>query len=298
MSSPTFSTSRAATRTKTEIGEGSAVKLVRILLPIAQHGTTEACANVAFSLAARFGVSLQALLPCPAPEQRVPYSTELSPFYFDELIDVGRKQIALEKRHGKQWLQKTAKAFPKVKADFLAAEGLIAPVVATQAKLADFAVLPSIGEQEDVFWSVVRDAALFQSGRPVLVVPETASTPIGETVVVAWKDSVEAVRSVRAAAPFLSKAKHVRLVSVEENGKDETAAGMADYLTRAGLRVEQVKLASKGRSVGEVLLEFAAGKNVLLVMGAYGRWRWQEWVFGGATQYVLRHMTMPVLMTH
>ncbi len=28
------------------------------------------------------------------------------------------------------------------------------------------------------------------------------------------------------------------------------------------------------------------------------RWRWQEWVFGGATQYVLRHMTMPALMTH
>jgi nucleotide-binding universal stress UspA family protein len=73
---------------------------------------------------------------------------------------------------------------------------------------------------------------------------------------------------------------------------------MADYLTGAGLRVEPVKLASKGRDVGEVLLEFAAGKNVLLVMGAYGRWRWQEWVFGGATQYVLRHMTMPVLMMH
>jgi nucleotide-binding universal stress UspA family protein len=274
------------------------VKLVRILLPIAQHGTTEACANVAFSLAARFGVSLQALLPCPAPEQRVPYSTELSPFYFDELIDVGRKQIALEKRHGKQWLQKTAKAFPKVKADFLAAEGLIAPVVATQAKLADFAVLPSIGEEEEAFWGVVRDAVLFQSGRPVLVVPETASTPIGETVVVAWKDSVEAVRAVSTAEPFLAKAKHIRLVSIEEGGKDETAAGMADYLTRAGLGVEQVKLASKGRDVGEVLLEFAAGKNVLLVMGAYGRWRWQEWVFGGATQYVLRHMTIPVLMTH
>ena len=298
MSSPTFSTSRAATGSKTEIGKGSAVKLVRILLPIAQHGTTEACANVAFSLAARFGVSLQALLPCPAPEQRVPYSTEISPFYFDELIDVGRKQIALEKRQGKHWLQKRAKVFPKVKADFLAAEGLIAPVVATQAKLADFAVLPSICEEEEAFWGVVRDAALFQSGRPVLVVPESVKTPIGETVVVAWKDSVEAVRAVSTAEPFLAKAKHVRLVSIEEGGKDETAAGMADYLTRAGIRVELAKLASKGRDVGEVLLEFAAGKNVLLVMGAYGRWRWREWVFGGATQYVLRHMTIPVLMTH
>lgn len=275
-----------------------AMKLVRILLPISQHGTTTACTNAAFDLAARFGMTVQAFLPCPAPEQRVPYSTELSPFYFDELIDVGRKQIALEKRHGKKWLQKTAKAFPKVKTELVAVEGLIAPSVASQAKLADFTVLPGIGEEEDVFWAVVRDAALFQSGRPVLVMPERAKTPVSETVVVAWKDSSEAVRAVRAAEPFLIKAKRIRLVSVTENSKDETAVGMADYLTRAGLRIELVRLASKGRDVGEVLLKSTAGKGSLLVMGAYGRWRWQEWVFGGATQYVLRHTAIPVLMTH
>jgi nucleotide-binding universal stress UspA family protein len=273
------------------------MKLVRILLPISQHGTTTACTNAAFSLAARFGMTVQAFLPCPAPEQRVPYSTELSPFYFDELIDVGRKQIALEKRHGKQWLLKTAKTFPKVKTEFVTAEGPIAPAVASQAKLADFTVLPGMGEGEDVFWSILRDAALFQSGRPVLVVPEKAKPPIGETVVVAWKDSSEAVRAVKAAEPFLGKAKRIRLVSVTENDKDETAEGMADYLTRAGLRVELVRPASKGRDVGEMLLK-SAGKGSMLVMGAYGRWRWQEWVFGGATQYVLRHATIPVLMTH
>lgn len=114
----------------------------------------------------------------------------------------------------------------------------------------------------------------------------------------AWKDSVEAVRAVTAAEPFLAKAKRIRLVSIEEGGKDETAAAMADYLTRAGLRVELVKLALEGRQVGEVLLEAATGKGSLLVMGAYGRWRWREWVFGGATHTVLRHMTGPVLMTH
>lgn len=109
----------------------------------------------------------------------------------------------------------------------------------------------------------------------------------------AWKDSVEAVRAVTAAEPFLAKAKRIRLVSIEEGGKDETAAAMADYLTRAGLRVELVKLALEGRQV-----EAATGKGSLLVMGAYGRWRWREWVFGGATHTVLRHMTGPVLMTH
>jgi nucleotide-binding universal stress UspA family protein len=36
----------------------------------------------------------------------------------------------------------------------------------------------------------------------------------------------------------------------------------------------------------------------LLVMGAYGHSRLQEFIFGGATRDVLRHMTVPVLMSH
>jgi nucleotide-binding universal stress UspA family protein len=117
-------------------------------------------------------------------------------------------------------------------------------------------------------------------------------------VVIAWKDAVEAVRAVAAAQPFLAKAKRVRLVTVAERGSDETAPAMADYLRRSGLRVELAKLALDSREVGEVLLDAAAGEGVLLVMGAYGRWRWREWVFGGATHHVLHHTAVPLLMVH
>ena len=89
------------------------MKLVRILLPINQYGTTKAWAAAAFSLAERSGALLEALHPCPAPSERLPYSTELSPFYFEELIDVGKKQVALEKRLARKWLGKTARAHPR-----------------------------------------------------------------------------------------------------------------------------------------------------------------------------------------
>jgi nucleotide-binding universal stress UspA family protein len=72
---------------------------------------------------------------------------------------------------------------------------------------------------------------------------------------------------------------------------------MADYLTRLGLRVELTQIALGG-GVGVVLLEAATANGALLVMGAYGHWRWREWVFGGATHYVLRNTTVPVLMMH
>ena len=278
--------------------EGANVKLVRILLPITQHGTTEACAAAAFSLAERSGALLEALHPCPAPSERLPYSTELSPFYFEELIDVGKKQVALEKRLARKWLGKTARAHPKAHAELVSIEGLVAPSVAMRAKVADLTVLPSIDAGEELFWAGARDAALFHSGRPLLVVPKGAEGAVGETVVIAWKDAVEAVRAVMAAQPFLVKAKRIRLVSVAERGKDETAAAMADYLTKAGLRVELTTVALDSREVGEVLLDAVTGRGVLLVMGAYGHWRWREWVFGGATHYVLRHTAVPVLMMH
>ena len=274
------------------------MKLVRILLPINQHGTTEACAAAAFSLAERSGALLEALHPCPAPSERLPYSTELSPFYFEELIDVGKKQVALEKRLARKWLGKTARAHPKAHAELVSIEGLVAPCVAMRAKVADLTVLPSIDAGEELFWAGARDAALFHSGRPLLVVPKGAEGAVGETVVIAWKDAVEAVRAVMAAQPFLVKAKRIRLVSVAERGKDETAAAMADYLTKAGLRVELTTAALNSREVGEVLLDAVTGRGVLLVMGAYGHWRWREWVFGGATHYVLRNTAVPVLMMH
>jgi nucleotide-binding universal stress UspA family protein len=274
------------------------VKFIRALLPINQRGTTEACAAAAFSLAERFGASLEVLHPCPAPTDRLPYATELSPVYFKELIDVGRKQAALEKRQAGTWLAKMTHEYPNVHLELLAIEGLVGPTVALRAKVSNLTVLPCIEENEDAFWASARDAALFHSGRPLLVVPQEATGVLGETVVIAWKDAVEAVRAAAAAEPFLAKAKWVRLLSVAERGEDKTASAMANYLTKAGFKVELLKLAAKSHEVGEVLVEAATGRGVLLVMGAFGHWRWHEWVFGGATDYVLRNTAGPVLMMH
>jgi len=274
------------------------MKLVRVLLPITHNGTIDACAAVGFGLTVRFGAELEVLHPCPAPEDRLPYSTELSPSYFEELIDVGRKQAALETRQARKWFGKIARAHPKTKAQFLSIEALPAEAVAKRAKVSDLTIVPSIGAQADSFWSNMRDAALFHSGRPVLVMPRRAEGPIGETVVIAWKDSVEAVRAVAAAEPFLAKAMRIKLVSITETGEDESAAAMAGFLTKAGRRIARALLLAQSRDAGEVLLEACMGTGHLLVMGAYGRWRWREWVFGGATEHVLRHTDVPTLMVH
>ena len=74
---------------------------------------------------------------------------------------------------------------------------------------------------------------------------------------------------------------------------------MAEYLTLSGLKVDALRIAAPAGDVAKTLLsEGSAKPGALLVMGAYGHWRWREWVFGGVTQEVLRDTTLPVLMAH
>ncbi len=275
------------------------MKLVKVLLPINQRGTTDACAAFAFGLAGRSGAALDVLHAYPSPFDRLPYATELSPVYFEELIDVGKKQVELEQRQAHSWLAATSQRYPNVRTAFLPVEGPVTHTVATRAKAADLAILPAIGAREEPFFALARDAALFSSGRPLIVVPEGARGFAANTVIVAWKDTVEAVRALAAARPFLAAAEAIKLLSVAEHANhDETAALILDYLKQAGLRVELVTPTAHGKDVGEVLIEASDVEDGLLVMGAYGHWRWREHVLGGATQDVLRHAKVPVLMSH
>jgi len=275
------------------------MKPTRVLLPIFAKGTTAACADVAFGLARRFEAELEVLHPCPPPSQRLPYATELSPIYFEAYLDVSRKQVAYEEKEAIAWFEKASADWGEVESQLLTVEGLVGPAVAQRAKTADLSVLPTISAAADEMFDEARDAALFSSGRPALFVPDEAASHVGETVVIAWKDSVESARAVAAAGPFLDGARRVRLISLVADGEpeDETAVAMANYLTAACLPVELKSVQLGSRSIGDAILE-EAGAGVLLVMGGYGRWRWHEWIFGGATDHVLRHTDVAVLMSH
>jgi nucleotide-binding universal stress UspA family protein len=283
------------------------MRLVRLLLPIDQHGTTEACVAAAFALASRFRIEVEMLQPyqpagplLPYSSAFDPFSSEPSPFAMQEQIELEREQVSLEKRRAKAWWKKTAKTFPKVSTTFASREGLVRTLVAKHARLADFSIVPTVREMEDSFWTDVRNGALLSSGRPMLVVPTEATGYRADTVIVAWKDRPEAVRAIVAAAPFLAKAKLVRVVSVAETDQDESSlAEITDYLSRAGVAAEATIVPPSSGVAGEVLVaEAGKHKAAMLVMGASGRSRLREWAFGGATNYVLRNATVPVLMMH
>jgi nucleotide-binding universal stress UspA family protein len=150
----------------------------------------------------------------------------------------------------------------------------------------------------------VGDRLAVAAGRPVLIVPNAGVyCGIGSRVVVAWNGRREATRAAFDALPLLQQAKDVKVLWIDPRSEDEDAGAFAatdlcTALARHGIACEAVAAASDG-NVGATLLSCATEHRAdLLVMGCYGHSRLTELVFGGATRHILRHMTIPVLMSH
>lgn len=156
-----------------------------------------------------------------------------------------------------------------------------------------------------LFLEGLADCAVIEIGRPVLVVPAVGGeTPLHGKVLVAWNDSREAARAVNDAMPLLKLAKEVRIVCVdppvnEHADASPPGADLRFHLSTHGIKANIEELREEGAHSGDLLLAHAAqyGAN-LIVAGAYGHSRMRELVLGGVTLKLLRHMTVPVLMSH
>jgi nucleotide-binding universal stress UspA family protein len=155
------------------------------------------------------------------------------------------------------------------------------------------------GYQEDP----IIEAALFESGRPIIVVPYIQKEGLKlDRVLLCWDGSRHAARAFADALPFLERSKRVEVVTVvtkEDNKGEISGADIAHHLARHRLKVELEKLVAPDTDVASTILSHAADTSVsLIVMGGYGHSRLREFVLGGATRGILSSMTVPTLMSH
>ena len=179
-----------------------------------------------------------------------------------------------------------------------------ASAVALHARYADLAVLGQADPDHPQRAPGVVEAALLSSGRPVLVVPFIGAQSIGKRVLVAWNATREAARAVNDALPLLGQAEKVTVLAINPEGGiagegELPAADIALHLARHGVNAEAAHTAAEDVGVGDVILSRASDLAAdLIVMGGYGHSRAREFALGGATRTLLRHMTVPVLMSH
>lgn len=143
-----------------------------------------------------------------------------------------------------------------------------------------------------------------ESGRPVLMIPLGGLTAeIGRKSLVAWNGSREAARAVFDALPLLKGSK-VTVLGIEQlRGKGQSDplpdTEIGATLARHGIDVTVKTASASALSIGEEIVAQVVEENAdLLVMGAFGRARFREIVFGGATRHLARHLKVPTLFSH
>ena len=252
-------------------------------------------------LAAAVSGSLTAAYVYPTPNYMMPAYG--APALLTEIVEQTRR-IERESLAASERFVAWARSKGVTRATWQVAEGFLPETLAYLGNWHDLAVLERNGRLP---WESSTDlgVVVVQSHLPCLIVPPGDHDPAKlDCIAVAWNGAPEGLRAAHAAVSLLERAKRVVLLCGKRRDPFSQIGwrppfDIVTYLQRHGVNAERREIVAGDGHAGEALLDAAAADNAdLLVMGAYGRSRFSEWAFGGATRHVLEHATLPVLMRH
>lgn len=258
-----------------------------LLIHIDQSGATDARANYALALAKAQGALPIGVVHAPAGAGR---SSETARRALDHFALAGeRLGLTVETR--------TIECRP----------GDLPREMTFHAHHTDLAVIgqPDADGHNGTQQTAIFEELLFQSGRPVLVVPWAGkSNPNPRIVIVAWDASGRAARALADALPILSDADKVIVLVATDNqhagNRDAPGFDIARHLARHDIKVE-ARCVPLGADIhtADLLLSQAADLGAeLMIMGGYHHSRVREFILGGVTRKIMKTMTLPVLMSH
>lgn len=277
----------------------------KILVPLGSNARNQPVLETALAAAQRFGAHLEVLYIRPDPRLAVPYATlGMSGSMKKTVMESARQsaneqaaktRAAFEKFCGKHGIPivKRPPAEAPVSASWREGVGNQSAVVAQRGLYADLIVVPRPAAAS----AEMLEAALLQTGQPVLIVPPQSQECVASKIVIGWNASAEAARAVAAAMPCLTVADAVTILISPKRAA--SAKDLAGHLVWHGVKASVRQFRVGPRSVGETLLaEARALKADLLVIGGYSHVRARELLFGGVTRHILAATEIPVLMAH
>ncbi len=177
--------------------------------------------------------------------------------------------------------------------------------VAIRALFADISIVQDSLRENDTAFSNIVYGLLFEAPGPIMLnVEQNKKALAPDNVLLAWNNSLPAARAVRAALPLLRTAKEVTIGCFDADASkwadgESPGADLATWLSHHNCRVTVQEYASGHKNIGRAILERAKETTAdLIVMGAYGRSRWNERIFGGTTETLLKQRETPVLLAH
>jgi nucleotide-binding universal stress UspA family protein len=150
--------------------------------------------------------------------------------------------------------------------------------------------------------ALIIESALFDSGKPMLIVPYAQKVGLKlDRVMVCWDGSRTAARAIGDAMPFLTRAKAIEVVMADEPTKTDGMQGadIGQHLARHGLKIAVKRIVTANTDVPSTILAHAVDCSAdFIVMGGYGHWRLRECILGGVTHRMLASTPVPTLMSH
>jgi len=221
----------------------------------------------------------------------------------DEVL-VQREQRIQQEVGAAQGRFEQAMAAARIQADWRSSEvGEPVETLSVRARYADLVAVAQPAEHDHDGRALV-EALVLTGGAPVLVAPPSGTyAGAFQRIVLAWDGGLSARRALDASLAFLTAARVVEVVVVEDGGSSAVDQPALDALlarlARHGVQAQPRRIGQGLDGAGAALLTHAATFDAdLLVMGAFGHSRAVEAIVGGVTRTVLTRAHLPVLLAH
>lgn len=283
----------------------------KILVPVRGDGKGDNVLSHAAALAHRYNACIEVAHCRPRPEDLMPYGVAIPDFLRKQILnqsyavadqEEGKLQAELKTLARKLDLDPSPEAVGKAASVYFVQElGRQVDVIKRHGRLADLIVVAKPDRDRNLGLNTLK-AALFHSGRPVLMCPPAAATPpqsLGARVAFAWNGSAEAARALSQCRDVLKAADQVWILSDgSDSGPGTSVDDLLNYLALHGIAAT-VKTLKPSDKIGRDLLRASAEVGAdMMIMGAYSDSHEQETIFGGNTQTVVDTATIPVLFNH
>lgn len=284
--------------------------LKTILACVSGGEPSERVLETARRVGVAFGSHIEALHVRADPRGLVPYTGEgMDGSMIEEIMEVtekeGGERAASARRTFEEFCQRTGLTLserprPGEEATISWREetGREDEIVAIRGRLFDVIVVGRPIRDAALPSPITLEAALMDTGRPVIAVPPSLPAETGSHVAVAWETSPEAARALANGMPLIENAKKVTLLAADpiEPPEIQPEEG-AERLGWYGISTQIVRFDVREEEIGAGYLNHAKEVGAdLLIKGAYSRHRLRQMILGGRTRHIVTHAEIPVFL--
>jgi len=274
-----------------------------ILVPVEDHATMESVLETTLLLARKFSSYIEGAALGPDIAEMVAADFSLSGAVFDDrtrrdLLDHARQKFeSFMTAHGVKRLDASGTdiSFGWTGENLVSDNG-----IGEYGRVFDVIAVGRPGSSSQQPRRSTLEAALFDSGRPLLIAPPQAPQQFGSCIAIAWNGASDTSRTVAFAMPLLKLAQDVPVLKIPgtrfPGPSDEQ---LAKSLRRHGIAARVVPFGETNKASGIAFLEKATALGADLVLkGGYTQSRLRQIIFGSATSEILAESKLPIFMAH